>query len=190
MGRVIGVNGIRTDGSTNTDRMLNELKKVGFQVEDINFPQVSIFKVPFLRSKAVMDKDAGKIFGCYNPGDHIIAHSYGCLLTYRAMLMGAHFGKVFWFAPAIDKDIVIPEGACERLYIIHNPNDKALFVAKLLFWHDFGEMGRVGYQGPNDERVENIMDTSKPTLFNHSYYFLDEYLKHWAQMVVYYLDLD
>ncbi len=185
MRKILGVNGIRTDGANSTDLILSRLKNLGCSVRDVKHPKVSLFDVPFLRFDYLKRRDAGIIITCMEQGDNLIAHSYGCLRSLEAMERGAKFNTVFWFAPAMDADFEIPVGGCKRLFIIYNKYDKAIWWAKLLLLHDFGKMGRVGYQGPPDPRVVNVEDTSisDKKAWNHSHYFNEYHLDKWVQFV-------
>lgn len=182
--RILGINGIRSDGSMSTDLLLLHLRVKGFDTLDINYPRVSLLKIPFLRLRCVVNRDAKRIVRAHRKDDCIIGHSYGCLLIHRAMQLGAKFDTVIWFAPAIDKDMKIPEFGCKRLFVIYNEGDRAMGFAKRLKFHAFGEMGRTGYVGPTDDRVINIKDISSvEDGFNHSHYFDNPNIDIWANWV-------
>lgn len=169
--RILGVNGIRTDGRNNTDLLLNELKENGFDTVDVSYPEVNIFTA---RSRKRQFKNAQRIVDAYKPGDAVMAHSYGCLLTLRAMELGAKFSTVFFFGAAMNDDFSFPAEGMQRLHNFHNPNDVALTLGRLLWWHDFGAMGQTGYDGPPDQRIINtpMPEESKGRLsLNHSHYF-------------------
>lgn len=118
------------------------------------------------------------------PGDALIAHSFGCLLALRAMEMGARFSFVFLFAAALDRDVVFPVHGAQRICVIHNPKDIALWMAARLLFHDAGATGRVGYEGPTDARIANLRanDVAHERL-HHSDYFLPSNIVRWAMWV-------
>lgn len=153
--RILGINGIRTNGKSSTDKMLKKLGNSGFHTIDVNYPRVNIFTA---RSRKRQIKNAQILVNNYREGDILIAHSYGCLLALRAMELGAKFSHVFLFAPAMNVDFTFPYLGMIDLHVIHNPTDKAIKYGQLLAWHDFGAMGRVGYKGPPDPRIINIKD--------------------------------
>ena len=180
--RILGINGIRTDGSSSTDKLLKRLQGVGFEIKDINYPRVNIFTA---RSRSRQKKNAQILVDEHITGDALIAHSYGCLLALRAMELGAKFRQVFLFAPAMNVDFTFPYLGMVKLRVIHNPTDKAVKMGEMLrFRHDFGAMGRFGYDGPPDTRVINIKDDSGDKgKRNHSHYFSDKNIDHWVKFI-------
>jgi len=169
--RFLSINGIRSNGEGNIDRLYSELNKLGHSGVDISYPRVSAFGA---RSRTRQRKNAEIILEHHQPGDWVIAHSYGCLLTLRAMEMGARFGRVWFFGAAMNDDFTFPRHGMTHLYNYHNQYDVALTLGKMLWWHDFGAMGQSGYKGAPDPRIQNkpFIDSS-PGRFslNHSHYF-------------------
>lgn len=182
--KILGVNGIRTDGSSSTDLMLKEMRLFGYRTYDVNYPKVNIFTA---RSRERQYRNAQRIIDAHNESDCLIAHSYGCLLGLRAMELGSKFKKVFFFAPAMNRDFVFPPGSFDNLYVIHNENDKAVkWGNRMLFRHDFGDMGRYGWQskGYSDSRIANIEDYSETRgKFAHSHYFLPENIVKYSKFI-------
>ncbi len=175
---ILGVNGIRSDGSRNTDLLLGELRMLGHGVLDFDYGRVNFFTARSVtRQKAI----GHRLREVSQPGDHVVAHSYGCLVTLRAMQTGARFGHVWLFAPAMDSDFTFPWSAAQRITIVHCRTDLALFGGALLWGHAFGNMGRTGYQGPCDHRIRNI--EVEPRFLAHSAYFKGQELSHWCEMI-------
>ena len=178
--RILGINGIRTDGSTSTDKMLKQFDN--HPTIDVNYPKVRLWGA---RSRSRQYRNARQLVNKHIPGDVLIAHSYGCLLALRAMELGAKFSHVFLFAPAMNRDFTFPYLGMTKLHVIHNANDKAVKAGALLAWHDVGEMGRFGYDGPPDPRITNIIDTDKgDSGKNHSHYFSNRNVGKWAKFVM------
>lgn len=185
--RVLGINGIRSDGAKNTDRLLGQLAPLGWSTQDVNYPRVSLLRFWFTGRRWRRDyqyRAARCLVNAAEPGDALIAHSFGGLLALRSMELGAQYSAVFLFAPALDRDAVFPAHGAKRIYVIHNPKDVALFWAARLLFHDAGEMGRTGYAGPPDARVANIRanDVAHEPL-HHSDYFLPSNIARWAAWV-------
>ena len=179
--KILGINGIRTDGKSSTDKMLNKLRDYGHKTVDVNYPKVNIFTA---RSRKRQLRNAQILVNKSSVDDVLIAHSYGCLLALRAMELGANFGHVFLFAPAMNVDFTFPYLGMTELSVIHNPSDKAIKYGQLLAWHDFGAMGRFGYKGPPDPRITNIEDYNGVMgKRNHSHYFHDKNISHWAEYI-------
>lgn len=182
--RVVGINGIRSDGAKNTDRLLFHLRGHGWETRDCNYPRVSLlrFILTGRRWRRNYQYSAARaLINAASEGDALIAHSFGGLLALRAMELGARFSTVFLFAPALDRDVLFPAFGAERIYIIHNPRDVALWWAGRLLFHDAGEMGRLGYAGLADPRVLNVRanDIAHEPL-RHSDYFLPSNIQRWA----------
>lgn len=183
MSRVIGVNGIRTDGSGSTDRLLDGLADSGLNTLDFNYDRVNLFTA---RSRRRQRQIGFALLDDHQPGDHVVAHSYGALVVLRAMEAGARFGLVFLFSPAMDSRQYFPYHGAHRLHIISNAADRVIGLGSLLWRHDFGRMGSDGYQGPPDDRVLTF-----PTLdwsddhgpFHHSDFFMGATLNGWVQYV-------
>lgn len=157
--RILGINGIRSNGARNTDQLLLRLAEKGWNVKDVNYPKVSALQF-WVRGRkwnhARQCADAQYLVDAYEPGDALIAHSYGCLLALRAMQRGVEFSDVFLFAAALDSDVLFPSLGADNIYVIYNKKDWVLRIAALLRWHDSGDMGRIGYRGVTDARVVNV----------------------------------
>lgn len=176
--RIIGVNGIRSGGEKNTDLLLGALHGLGHGVVDFDYGEVGFFTARSVsRQKAI----GHRLRETSRPGDHVIAHSYGGLVTLRAMQAGAKFGQVFLFAPAMNSDFTFPLDAATHIWIFHCPSDLALIGGALLVKHAFGSLGRVGYKGPADARVHNVKVPSQ--FLAHSAYFSQRQLAHWSVFI-------
>lgn len=179
--KVLGVNGIRTNGRASTDRLLAEVASRGWATRDVDYPRVNILTA---RSRARQRDRARYLLEAHTPGDAVLAHSYGALVTMRAMEMGAEFSIVFFFGAALDDDETFPFLGMQQLFNVHTPSDCALALGNLLVAHDFGEMGKSGYRGPSDPRVVNVPAGDQPhEPLHHSDYFLPHNLPRWATFV-------
>ena len=177
--RILGINGIRTDGSGSTDKMLQQFDD--YLTIDVNYPKVNIFTA---RSRSRQLRNAETLVFQHIPGDVLVAHSYGCLLALRAMELGAKFSHAFLFAPAMNRDFTFPYLGAQKIHVIHNKADRAIALGNLLWWHDFGKMGSHGYSGPPDPRVENIEDSSgEKGERRHSHYFDNQNIGYWAKFI-------
>lgn len=189
MARVLGINGIRTDGADNTDRMLNALHGRGHETVDTNYPLTNILRG---RPRSLQFADAKRLMKFWHKdGDAVVAHSRGCLVNLRMMELGAKFSTLFWFRPAMNRDYIIPKGACERLFVIHSPDDRAIWMGERLWWHDFGAAGRLGlYAGDQahdlyDQRVINHQapEYKEHEFMHHSDDFLQPNIGPWIEFV-------
>lgn len=181
--RILGVNGIRSDGAASTDRLLAELRRLGHETVDINYPRVGFLSA---RWRWQQKLNAGYILDMHRPGDAVVAHSYGCLLALRAMELGALFSQVFYFGAALNDDFSFPFLGMKRLWNVHQADDRAVALGSLLLRHDFGPMGQTGYGGkPPDPRIVNVPATGHQVTepLRHSDYFLNGNLLRWAEFI-------
>lgn len=100
------------------------------------------------------DNVAGLIKGMTLNRSIGIGHSNGCAILVRAAEMGATFDQLVLINPALDNDTEFP-AQVRKIFVYHNPTDSVVTISKLLLWHPWGDMGRVGYTG-KDKRVTNI----------------------------------
>lgn len=181
--RILCWNGIESNGSGSTDLFAQDLRALGYNALDVNYPKVSWYNA---RSKERLKANAHTVLSHHLYGDSVIAHSYGCAVALEAMRMGANFRHVFLFSPAIDSDIDIPRFGADSITVFYNRRDRAIFAGMLLPWHTFGAMGRYGYRGKQDPRVTNVayrnLATGKSFL-NHSLYFHDDHRQTFVNYV-------
>jgi len=173
--RILGVNGILTKGEGSTDLLLGALAARGHECIDIDIPVRGVFAA---RLPWITRADAKRVLREHRPGDVVVAHSRGALLTYQALRAGARFSQVFLFAPAMEADLPWPRNV-NQVWVIHNPTDPALWVGRWLRRHPFGDLGRTGYAGPVDPRIR-----SKAVEYpGHSDYFAPGHVAYWARFV-------
>lgn len=175
--RILGVNGIWNpdSGKTSfTDQLLTPLKFKGYRVRDISYRRMLALKAYIPQE---IEKRALLVIDAYEPGDAVIAHSFGCLLTITAMKLGARFGKVFFFGAAVSQDAEIPPNY-EHLYNIHSPSDGALWLGTLLPFHPFGGMGKWGYRG----KSPNVTNVEAPGM-GHNDYVEPENIEKWLRFI-------
>lgn len=181
MSRIAFINGIHSDGSASTDRLCRALAG-DFRTTDVNYPVVRWWQA---RWRCVQLDRAQRLFDATADGDHIVAHSFGCLLVRRAMQLGRQFAAVFLFAAADASDTYWPYWGAERIYVIHNPYDVAIKWGSKLLNHDFGSLGADGYAlAHKDPRVFNIRTPYfRRSDLRHGFYFGPDHIQHWADFV-------
>lgn len=178
--KVIGVNGIHSDGRQSTDLLLQNLAGKGWVTEDFNYPKVNVISARWKQHS--VGKALAKVI---DDGDAVIAHSFGCLATLRAMEQGAIPRRVYFFGPAVSDKITFPPGP-DKIYVIYHLGDKMIWMGAHIAFHPFGRMGRRGYAGQYDERVHNVYagDDSDLSFFGHSHFFTDfEELLRWSNLI-------
>lgn len=175
--RILGVNGIHNwswSKDSFTDRLLDALSQRN-AVVDVEYPRMLAILAYF---ESAIVRRARKIVEANQPGDVLIAHSFGCLASIYAMEMGARFSKVFFFGAACDENILMPAEGFDVLYNIHSDTDSALALGMKLPAHKFGGCGRVGYLG-GDKRVVNFGVTG----LDHNDYVTPRHLCEWVKFI-------
>lgn len=173
--RILIVNGIFTHGAGSVDRMVAPLEALGHQCVDVHIPIRDIFACRLEDKNAA---DAWRVLCAHKPGDAVVAHSRGALVTHYALRAGARFSRVFLFAPAMESDVPWPAGA-GHIHVIHNPDDPALHAGTCLINHPFGDLGLTGYDGPFNECISNFQQHYP----GHSDYFKPAEIDRWVRYV-------
>ena len=169
--KIVGVNGINTHGEGNIDRLLQSLATDGYDVCDILLPKRS-----FISARWGADDDAEFIAEMSDPGDVLVAHSFGALRAAEAMKL-QDYSHVFMFNPAMDRrydfEYTHPE---TKLYCFHSKGDYTILLGSLLLLHPFGAAGRSGL---DSERVTNIeISGGHNAAFDRWLPFSVSYIKH------------
>lgn len=184
---IVTINGINKSAPGTVDRIRDVLNARGHDARSLTYPTR---RWNDTRNRRTQYEDALRMLNQLptQPVD-VVAHSWGCMLACRMMELGGTgiFRRVFFFAPAIDKDWIFPVKAFEKLWVIHHEQDRAVWFAEHLFVasHPWGDMGRYGYAG-TDARVVNVKDdTKRPTIFNrmHGHYFEAGHLGKWVGFI-------
>jgi hypothetical protein len=176
--RILLLHGICTDGESNVDLLGDVLAGRGYDVKDIALKPTSWYNG---RSLRLRNENLRRIRQEAWEGDHIIAHSNGCRLAYNCLQGGDTFGHMFWFAPALNRNVPLRKCGYQSLTVWHNPFDNAIWWARLLPDHIWGAMGRTGYMGPSS-RVENV-EVRKRTGYRHSHYFFEPHITQAADFI-------
>lgn len=163
------IHGIHTkkEETSTPERLIPDLLAVGYSEEDIvNHEYGWAFGIT---SRWANDERAAEIARKINPGDVIIAHSNGCLIT-KIMLAdcGILPRRVILLQPALDVDTVFEQGNYD-INVFFNKEDKATLIARMFLWfhHPYGAMGRYGYRG-SDYRIRNFDTLSMFDVGGHS----------------------
>lgn len=167
MPRVIGVNGIRTDGRDNVVRLLEALHDRGHRTRRFAYP--TVWTPLGARIEGCRLKQSRRLARTLRDGDHVVAHSFGATLTWYAMSrFRRQLGVVLFLGAALDADVSFPARGFRRLVNVHNPCDVALRLGALLWAHDFGAMGATGYAGGHP-RIQNVeADVMLAGRWNHT----------------------
>lgn len=198
----VGINGIESDGSSSTDKVLKLLyENYDCKIIDYSFRKsITLFNLIFNQNyqnkKYQLDLaiELKRQVNQLESPPNLIAHSFGCLLAIKSLSLGMKANTLFLFSPAVESDEIITTiNVLDKVYIIYNSNDLAIKLGKLLKFHNFGDMGNNGYDYPND-KIMNIKYHAEKELtfmeqlyqvmgFNHSDYFLNHNINDWIQFI-------
>lgn len=154
--RIILVHGIRGDGSKTVDKVGGKLREMGWSVIDVPTKVRHTWHVRWTAKK-----DAALVAKFSRDGDILVAHSYGCLVAWRADRLH-DYRAIFSIAPAMDKRKKYRHPT--RVFCYFSKDDKVLKAGRLIpFGHPFGTAGLVGM----NQDVFNIPNDG----FDHNDYF-------------------
>jgi len=137
---------VKNLGATTTDKLRTHFESRGFLVRETNFGYRGLFGVRFGN-----DKRAEQLAAEIKPGDILVGHSDGCNLICMALWILNGLGitdqvSTVFFNPALDRDTPMP-AIVKSALVFHTKSDKVVWFSKLLLWHRWGQMGRLGAVG-------------------------------------------
>lgn len=136
--RIVGVNGIRTKGTNNIDRILLEMRDRGFETVDVDLPIAHTWHA---RWRA--DDDAELVEDASEDGDVVVAHSYGALRAFHAH-QHRDYRAIVCIAPAASRDLEWRHP--DRVHCWYSPDDWICKLGALLWFHPFGWAGTKGFE--------------------------------------------
>ncbi len=169
MSRIHLIHGIHTsEEETSTPELfIPELRGTGYNRKDIIVNEYGY--ALGITSRWANDKRAEEIARRIEPGDKILAHSNGCLITVIMLRdYGIEPSGITLLQPALDIDTDFPKGEY-WINVFFNAQDKATLAARMLLWfhHPYGAMGRYGYRG-YDIRARNYDTLALAGVGGHS----------------------
>lgn len=104
-------------------------------------------------------KRAESLAQVVQPDDILVGHSNGCAIILLACWSLAQMNpkdrvQCVWFNPALDSDAPISP-VISNFLVFHTKSDRVVQASKLLRWHRWGDMGRVGYRGLEGAKAQN-----------------------------------
>lgn len=169
------LNGINDSIANTTGSLVSHLRALGHDPQHLYRTTV---KVWYSRSKKYLLRTSKHLELQMDNSQPtaLIAHSQGCLQAYFMMSEAEKrlFDYVILFSPAMNRS-GWKWGKCdfEKMLVIYNPNDLAIFLGSILRFHPFGKAGSRGFK-TKDARIEQREDTTGSEGFlGHSHYFND-----------------
>lgn len=159
--KLISVPGIHSDGKGTTDKLGYGLEDLGHEFLNLDLPKRNA-----LTARWKAKQDAQTIIDVSNPGDILLAHSFGCLRSGYAM-REVEYLAVFLYRPAMSSEWQFPKNQKTAIYCIHSRQDYTIWIgAKLLrFSHPFGMAGFSGFKDPYVHNIPSYGDHNED--FDH-----------------------
>lgn len=154
MARILFVHGVEVADARGSIASLAPIfESVGFTTEFYDYDRLAFWQArgeDGRRSRAAQLLSACRIAGKSEPLI-IVAHSNGALLAFDAARRQEEKGErwiehVVLLSPALDSDAFIPT-SIRRMDVHYTRSDRAVWWARWLVWHPWGDMGRRGYTG-------------------------------------------
>lgn len=148
---------VRDGGAATTDTLQPYFRLRGWDVVQHDYGWVGLIGLRFRNEDVV-----GRMLKVVKPGDVVVAHSNGCLITHQLAREGAQLGAVVCIQPALRRDCTWPES----LPVLCVYNDKDWVVQLGRIWgrlssaltpfkpHGWGAAGRYGFTA-GQRNVEN-----------------------------------
>jgi len=158
------IHGIHASRKPATKQLAPHYRKLGFEVlvHNYGFALALPRSIGDWRNEGIATKIAGKI----SNGDIIVGHSNGCTVAHMIQKSHRHLSALILFQPALDNDVAFT--GVDRVLVVYNELDDVVEQSRLARFSSWGNMGRVGYQGPSGNVIEwDSMDP--PTLPPHPY---------------------
>ena len=143
--RIVGVNGINTNGEGNVDVLLHRMAALGYETVDVRLP-----KRRALSALWGGKSDGELIAAASQDGDILVAHSFGGVRAFFAhrkmeykhiiLIAPAHSRNAQWYNP-------------RRVTCYFSPSDWIIRLGASLPFHPFGNAGSMGYY---QDHVTNI----------------------------------
>lgn len=139
----------------------------------------------FWRARFGNDRQARRLAERIAPGDVVVTHSNGAAITYLACRdYGACPAGVVNINPALDR---WRTPAIAWVETIHSPGDRWVWLSQWLPGHVWGDQGRVGYRGFEDNTINHDVSTfgAEMAYSGHCGLFEPERIDKWADFIAY-----
>ena len=181
---VVRVHGIHSaEGTTNMRRLVPYFEEQGFRVTVFEYGWLGV-----LRARWANPGIARRLASLVLESDHLVCHSNGAAVAWLAMRNHRmKCRRVSLIAPALDSDKIL-DGAI-RTDVYHNGCDHVVWLARLLWHHAWGSMGRDGctYKAASAIGMSNIdvaNHAALPRICGHLEYFEPYILPRFAPWLV------
>lgn len=168
---VVLVHGIHSaEGTTNMRRMVPFFEQAGFRVTVFEYGWMGV-----LQARWKNPGIARRLAALVRESDHLVCHSNGAAIAWLAMRNhGMKCRRISLIAPALDADKIFQGAIWADVY--HNACDHVVWLARLLWWHAWGSMGRDGCLHPvpaifGHTNIDVANHAALPKICGHLEYF-------------------
>lgn len=137
----------------------------------------------FWRARWDNDRQAQRFAAAIRPGDVVVTHSNGAAITYLACKRhGARPFGVVNINPALDRWLT---PSAQWVETIHSKGDRWVWLSQWLPGHIWGDQGRVGYRGLEDNTLNHDAAAFGPVMAyeGHCGLFEQARIDQWAAMI-------
>ncbi|MCP5006182.1 MAG: hypothetical protein GY941_19910 [Planctomycetes bacterium] len=184
--RIWGIHGIWTKGTKSVDPCGQILQReYGIKYLNYDYPYNRLIQQ---RNPFLLRNNATALATAMQDGDHILAHSNGASIVYEALRQNPRvtLGCIILVAPAFGATTSWQGKHFKRMLIMYNRYDRAILAGQYLYKHKFGALGRLGYRGNPDYRIDgmgihNAWGADWP--MNHSWMFGDNAVDKTSRLI-------
>ena len=116
----------------------------------------------------------------------LVAHSMGCMLAHKIMQVTGFqvFRRIVMLSPAMSHKADFRDLKFDRMMVVTNPRDRAIWWGAIIPGHPYGWAGRRGFV-IEDPRIrhEEMRDVAKVDFHRHSHYFRSPQMEMLGQWV-------
>ena len=163
-------------GGDNIDKTQPLFEALGYEVEkdDADYGYFSLWMVRFKKHSAVL-----RIIGALKDADVVVTYSNGANYSMKALKLINRRIVVIHCSPALNAKAKFPE-AVSYAWVFHIKSDWTVWLAKLIPFSPWGNMGAVGYKGDNP--IVTNVDFTDIAKF-HGGMFKDEVVEYTVQKI-------
>lgn len=181
---VVLVHGIHSaEGTTNMRRLVPYFEQAGFRVTVFEYGWLGV-----IRARWANPGIARRLAALVRESDHLVCHSNGAAVAWLAMKNhNMKCRHVSLIAPALDNDKRMLGSIWTDIY--HNRCDHVVWLARLMWWHSWGSMGRDGCSDPRalasgHTNIDVANHAALPTICGHLEYFAPHVVPRFAPWLV------
>ena len=173
------LNGINDSIATTTGAFVGPLRAMGHDVQHLMRPTTRVWNSRSKRHLEVTGKRLIYQMSFNSEPRMLVAHSQGCLQAYFMMMLhgalnpgSALFDRLYFIDPAMNRSGWEWERLeFDRMKVMYNPDDLAIWAGAILPFHRFGLAGAKGFKTSDKRILQRPDSTGKDGFLGHNHYF-------------------